>query len=119
MKLYSKILLLSLIVLTLFSFDQKPAYQINGKINISSGTIYLKSFRNKTFYVQDSAKITNGSFKFAGSVKRPDLYGITTDREESFSPYYIFIENSPIEVVIDTANDSSAKITGSADNDLF
>jgi len=120
MKPYSKILLLSLIVVTLFSCNQKPSsYQISGKINISSGTIYLKSFRNKTFFDLDSAKVVDGKFEFSGSVKRPELFGLTIDRNETFSPYYIFIENSDIQVDIDTADTRSARIAGSASNDLF
>lgn len=119
MKSYAKLLLLSLIVLTLSSFDQKPGYVINGKINVATGTIYLKGFRNKIFFTIDSAKIVNGKFYFKGNVKRPDLFGLTLDREESFSPYYIFIENNPIQVGIDTANLRSAIITGSASQNLF
>jgi hypothetical protein len=119
MKSYAKFLLLSLIVLTLSSFDQKPGYAINGKINVATGTIYLKGFRNKIFFTIDSAKIVNGKFNFKGNVKRPDLFGLTLDREESFSPYYIFIENNPIQVGIDTANLRSATITGSASQNLF
>jgi len=106
-------------VFTLFSFRQSPSYEIKGHINIDSGTIYLKGFRNKMFYTIDSAKVTNGIFGFSGSVQRPDLYGLTIDRDETFSPYYIFIENSQIQVDIDTANDESANISGSAANDLF
>jgi len=119
MKSYAKLFILSLIVITLSSFDQQPGYVINGSINISSGTIYLKNFRNKTFFTLDSAKIVNGKFSFKGNVKRADLFGLTLNREESFSPYYIFIENNPIQVSIDTANVRSAKITGSASNSLF
>ena len=119
MKSFAKFLLLLLIVFMLSSFDQKPAYVIDGKINVSSGTIYLKGFRNKTFFTIDSTKIVNGRFNFKGSVKRPDLFGLTLDKAESFSPYYIFIENSPIQVGIDTANLRSAHITGSASQSLF
>ena len=120
MKGLSKILTGALLLgATLNSCNQQPSYTIDGKINIDNGTIYLQNFRNKTFFVLDSAKITNGTFNFKGTVKRTDLYGLTTDRNESFHPYYIFLENSPIKVEIDTANGRSAKISGSAANDLF
>ena len=112
-------LFLSFAILSLSSFGQKPTYEIQGKINLSSGTIYLKGFRNKTFFNIDSSKIVNGQFNFKGNVKRPDLFGISTNRDESFSPYYIFIENNTIQVSIDTSNVRTAKITGSAANDLF
>jgi len=97
----------------------KTSYVIKGKINVESSTIYLKGFRNKMFYILDSSKVVNGQFSFKGSVKLPDLFGLTLDRNESFSPYYIFIENGTIQVEIDTANTRSATITGSESNTLF
>jgi len=119
MKPTYKFVLLALVTFTLFSFTPSPSYEIKGKINITSGTIYLKAFRNKMFFNIDSAKIIQGTFHFKGSVQHPDLFGLTTNLNETFSPYFIFIENSPIEVKIDTANEESAVISGSAANDLF
>jgi len=119
MKSTYKIILLLLSTFHLSSFSQAPSYEINGKINISDGTIYLKGFRNKMFFNIDSAKIDKGKFVFKGSVRYPDLYGLSTDKNNSFSPYYIFLENSPIQVTIDTNNDESNLITGSAANDLY
>ena len=42
--------------------QQKPeGYVIEGKMDgVSSGKIYLKSFRNKMFFVEDSAEIKDG-----------------------------------------------------------
>jgi len=99
--------------------SHKTTYKIDGKINVDSTTIYLKGFKNKLFYTVDSAKVVNGTFSFKGSVKRPELFGLTTDRNESFSPHYIFIENSTIKVEIDTTNTRSATISGSESNALF
>lgn len=109
------------VVLTLIAqaCKQEPSYSIKGSINVDSGTIYLQRFENKTFFVIDSAKIEKGAFHFAGSVARPDLFGLTIDRDENFSPYYIFIENGPISVAIDTANTRSAQIAGSQSQALF
>jgi thiol-disulfide isomerase/thioredoxin len=120
MKQFSKYLTAALILgTTIYSCNQQPSYTIDGKINVDSGKIYLQNFRNKTFFILDSSKITNGTFNFKGSVQRTDLYGLTTDRGESFHPYYIFLENKPITVLIDTTDHRSAKISGSASNDLF
>jgi peroxiredoxin len=94
-------------------------YTITGEVNVESGIIYLQDFRNKMFFIIDSAVIEQGVFSFTGSLERPDLYGLTLDREETFHPYYIFLENSPIRVKIDTAVKRKAEITGSATNDLF
>ncbi|MDR1357590.1 MAG: redoxin domain-containing protein [Tannerellaceae bacterium] len=95
------------------------SYAISGEINVESGIIYLQEFHNKMFAIIDSAVIENGKFAFAGTLARPDLFGLTIDREETFSPYYIFLENSPVKVKIDTQNTQSAEITGSSVNDLY
>ena len=121
MKTYIKIIPVVLIVFlgAYFYFNHKASYTLQGKINVDSATIYLKAFKNKMFYTVDSAKVTNGTFSFKGNVKRPELFGLTIDRNETFSPYYIFIENSTIRIEIDTANTRSASITGSVSNVLF
>ncbi|MDR2810806.1 MAG: AhpC/TSA family protein [Tannerellaceae bacterium] len=93
-------------------------YTLNGEVNVESGIIYLQDFHNKMFAVIDSAVITNGTFTFTGGVERPDLFGLTLDREETFSPYYIFLENSDIHVKIDEES-HKAEITGSSANDLY
>ncbi|MDR2118687.1 MAG: AhpC/TSA family protein [Tannerellaceae bacterium] len=112
-----------LIVLLLASSCKKGSetgtYTIQGEINAESGVVYLQDFHNKTFAVIDSAVIENGTFTFTGSLERPDLFGLTLNREETFSPYYIFLENSPVHVKIDVDNTRSAEITGSSVNDLY
>jgi len=119
MKLSSPILLLAFSLFSLFTFAQEPSYRIDGSINAESGTIYLKGFRNKMFYNIDSARISGGKFRFKGSVKHVDLYGLSTNKNENFSPCFIFIENSPIQVKINKDINESVRITGSAANDLF
>lgn len=119
MKSFSKLVLGFLLVGALCSCNQEPSYTIDGKINVNTGTVYLKNFRNKMFFTLDSAKIENGAFNFSGSVARPDMFGLATNRNESFHPYFIFLENSRIQVEIDTADTHFAKISGSASNDLF
>ncbi|OAV71253.1 Thiol-disulfide oxidoreductase resA [Bacteroidales bacterium Barb4] len=124
MKLHSKVLASAVSVVLLASAcNSTPdanSFTVSGEINVESGTIYLQGFRNKMFFVTDSAVIENGKFSFTGSLERPDLFGLTLDREETFSPYYIFLENSAITVRIDTESKRRrAEITGSATNDLF
>ncbi len=114
-----KLFVLFVAVVGLSSFEPAPSFTINGKINATGGKIYLKKFRNKMFFTIDSSRIVNGQFHFKGSVPRTDLYGLTTDRNESFSPYYIFIENKPIDVTIDVANRRKARVSGSEANDLY
>jgi peroxiredoxin len=99
--------------------SEPKTYTIHGEINTESGVIYLQDFHNKMFAAIDSAVIQNGTFTFTGSLERPDLFGLTLDREETFSPYYIFLENSDIHVKIDVENPRSAEITGSSVHDLY
>jgi peroxiredoxin len=99
--------------------NRTDGYRLHGEINIETGTVYLKTFRNKMFFVHDSAVITHGAFTFEGHVEHPDLFGLTLDRDESFSPWYLFLENSDITVRIDTASRRRIEITGSPSHDLF
>lgn len=99
--------------------NHKPSYTINGTINKDSGMMYLQNFRNKMFFVVDSVPIVDGTFRFKGQVEQPDLFGLTTDRDEAFSPFYVFVENSPITVAIDTTGRGKAVVSGSAEHDLF
>jgi peroxiredoxin len=99
--------------------DRPAGYHIHGEINLESGTIYLKTFRNKMFFVHDSATVTHGVFSFEGSVEHPDLFGLTLDREESFSPWFLFLENSDVTVKIDTTSRRRIEISGSPSHDLF
>lgn len=119
MKSFSIFFSAILLFIAILSCNQQPSYTIDGTINVDSGTIYFQSFRNKMFFVIDSTRIENGKFQFTGIVNRPDLFGLTTDREESFQPYFVFVENSKISVSIDTADTRNAKVTGSAANDLY
>jgi peroxiredoxin len=99
--------------------SESSTYTISGEINVESGVIYLQDFHNKMFAITDSAVIDNGKFTFTGSLERPDLFGLTLDRDETFSPYYIFLENSPVTVKIDVQDTQRAEITGSSVNDLY
>jgi len=119
MKPYLGILSVFLVLGALSSCNHKPSYIIEGTINLDSGTIYFQKFRNKMFFITDSAQIEDGEFIFSGSLSRPDIFGLTIKRNETFHPYFIFLENSSIQVEIDTADMHSAKISGSAANDLY
>jgi peroxiredoxin len=106
-------LLILVLILLVASCNSEQGYHIEGTINQDSGTMYLQTFRNKMFFIADSARIENGKFRFSGKVGRPDLFGLTTDREESFQPWFIFVENSRIRVNLDTADTRTAGISGS------
>ncbi len=107
------------LLIAVIACQPSAKYTVEGTINVEEGTIYLQSFRNKMFFTIDSAKIENGQFTFRGSLEREDLFGLTIDRDEEMFPWFIFLENNPITVSIDTNNRRSAEISGSSANDLF
>ncbi len=118
-KIKNSALLFSIVTFVFIGCQTGPSFKITGNVNLESGTVYLQSFRNKMFFVIDSAEISGGSFSFKGMVDRPDLYGFKIKDIETFGTQYIFIENSPITVTLDTAGRGKAHITGSGANDLF
>jgi peroxiredoxin len=114
-----KILLLVILAGLLLSCNPEPSYKINGTINMDSGMMYLKQFRNKMFFIVDSSFIQQGTFTFKGRVDRPYLYGLSIYPDASPSPHFIFVENADISVDVDTTDGGTAKISGSVEHDLF
>ncbi len=96
-----------------------PDVEINGTVQgLESGTVYLKKFYNKMWFVADSAKIEAGKFKFAKNLPVPELYGITLDSTKS--PFFLFLtKGDKIGVELFAEVSDSIVITGSAENDLF
>jgi peroxiredoxin len=97
----------------------KPKLTLEGTINRPSGTIYLQSFHNKMFIVIDSATITDGVFSFSFSPERPDLFGLTLDPSERFSPYFIFLDSGTVHVDIDVYNPRDLTVEGSSTHNVF
>lgn len=93
--------------------------RVEGKVNQRGGTIYLQRFHNKMFTVIDSAKIKEGAFSFAVRAERPELFGLTLNASERFSPYFIFLDSGSVEVEIDVNNPRELKVSGSNSQDIF
>lgn len=84
----------------------------------TSGKVYLQKFDNKMFKTLDSAEVKDGKFFFSKSLKLPELYGLTVDKEES--PLYVFLEKGQINVALDPEKYyRNSVVTGSVSNDLF
>ncbi len=98
---------------------QEQPLNLTGTVkNVSDGTIYLHRFENKMFQKIDSADIRNGRFTFSTSVKLPELYGLSI--EEEASPYYLFLNDGPVSVELDTARYyRNTKVKGSTDQDIY
>lgn len=100
------------------SCQQKPeSYVVEGSIEgVTDGIIYLKSFRNKMFFTEDSAEIKNGSFCFEGTVQQPLLYGLQTGAMRY--PAQFFLENTHMKVSINTDGEVT-EVLNSPENAIF
>ncbi|RPE12153.1 AhpC/TSA family protein [Chitinophaga lutea] len=94
-------------------------FSLTGTVKgVESGKIYLQRFSNKMFFTIDSADIRNGAFAFSRKPALPELYGLTL--QPAGSPYFIFLEDRPITVALDSAKYYSNTIAkGSAAQDFF
>lgn len=99
--------------------QNKDHFELNGEVTgLTSGTVYLQKFNNKSFITIDSATVVNGKYHFHTKLKLPELYGITPDK--SSSPVYVFLEDKQISVTSDiTSFNKTTTVKGSASNDLF
>jgi peroxiredoxin len=111
--------LLLAIVIASACNEQQNTLQLKGTINTDAEVIYLQSFRNKMFFTLDSATINNGSFTFEKEMDSPELFGLTLNRDEVFSPWYVFLEPGTTEIAIDTADSRNLVVSGSASQELF
>ena len=90
-------------------------FVIHGEVdNMTEGEIYLKSFRNKMFFDQDTAEVVNGKFVFEGKVEQPALFALATD---DFSAQ-LFVENTEMNVRISDEG-QTVTVENSPVNDVF
>lgn len=113
-----QILMLLAASAVLWSCQSKPdGFTIEGTIDSpAQGKIYLKSFRNKMFFTEDSAEIRDGRFQFSGRVEQPLLYGLQS--EEMDYPAQFFLENVSMQVAIKDEG-SVIDIQNSPENVIF
>jgi len=99
--------------------QEKSNVEISGTVKgQNSGKVYLQKFNNKMFFTLDSAELKDGTFKFKKTLKLPELYGLTIDKEES--PLYVFLEKGKVDVSLDPEGYyRNSVVTGSVSNDLF
>lgn len=116
------LLVIAVIALVLgYACDTKETggLSLEGSVkDVSEGTVYLQKFRNKTFFVIDSAAITNGAFQFSKEVELPEIYGLTLDTTKG--SFLVFLDENPAAVVLDSSNYyRNTTIEGSELHDLF
>lgn len=114
--------LLSLAIATTSAFSvnaqEKASLALSGELKgAEKKFVYLQKFDNKNFITVDSALVKNGHFEFKSKVQLPELYGLGTDPKNT--PFYIFLDKAPINVVLDEQNARNTTVTGSALQDEF
>lgn len=102
----------------LWGCQSKPdGFTIEGTVDSpTTGKIYLKSFRNKMFFTEDSAEIRDGRFRFSGRVEQPLLYGLQS--EEMDYPAQFFLENAAMKIDIKDEG-SIIHVQNSPENAIF
>lgn len=94
--------LLLISFLGLYAQKETPLNLTGSVKDVNEGTVYLQRFDNKIFSTIDSAVIKDGAFAFSSTIILPELYGLTLDTAQT--PLYIFLENNPISVQLDTSD---------------
>jgi peroxiredoxin len=98
---------------------QPEGLYLNGTVEgVSEGTVYLQKFHNKSFYVLDSAPVTNGEFRFSKEVELPEIYGLTLDTTRG--SFLVFLDENRATVHLDSSNYyRNTTIVGSELHDLY
>ena len=98
--------------------DNNTGYTIKGDIDgVKDGTAYLKKYVEGRSFPVDSAEISNGKFKFTGSVEEPILHLIYINHLPM--PIAFFLENKKITITASVDSLDKAVINGSPETDLF
>ncbi|WP_374165943.1 redoxin domain-containing protein [Arcticibacter sp. MXS-1] len=116
--------LLFVSVITLFSISGSFAQTarepvvISGTVDKAAGEyVYLRKFQDKLFVTLDSAKIKDNAFVFKKELQIPELYGLSTTKEQS--PFYLFVDSKNTRVKLNTDDYKSSVVEGSPSQDLF
>ncbi len=98
--------------------SKSDQFTIHGKISgPQPQKVYLKFYKDKQMTVIDSSEVTAGTFTFKGKVEFPDQYVLqfgSTNNQMA-----LFIENSPIEVIVNLDSIQASTIKGSEVNDTY
>ncbi|MCX7549915.1 TlpA disulfide reductase family protein [Xanthomarina sp. F2636L] len=113
---------LLLILITLFSCKDEPAYDgfiIKGEIDASNNNkkVKLISLNTNKEVVLDSTTIENGALNLKGKVEATDLYYLAVDGIPGFMP--IMLKNEEVSIKLNSDKIEKSVITGSKENDLL
>ena len=99
---------------------EKESYTIKGSApGVFNGIrVYLKKPDGRGRYIEvDTAIVMNESFEFQGSIDTPEMFTLHVNSVRGQLP--IMIENSDIEVSIDSKNILNSTIVGTASNQVM
>lgn len=94
--------------------------QTSQKVNLSGSVdnlkiekVYLQKYENKTYVTIDSSEIKDGRFSFSKSIVLPEIYGLsfTSNVDNPFTSYLVFLDNGNINVKLDSIDDFKNTIT--------
>jgi peroxiredoxin len=113
------LLILSVAVIVLScGRENKNQFTINGNVKgIDSGMVYLQKSEAGTWTKIDSTNISEGKFTFKGNSPTPEMWYVTFEGTKVFLP--LFVENSDIDLTVDTDSIEGSVISGSATYDLY
>ncbi len=114
-----KNVLISLIaVLLLFSCSKEPKYTINGNIiGLDDGKVLMQQKVDGEWINLDSAIVEKGKFILEGSVNMPEYFILKIS--DTLNPIQLFVENSEINININTDSLANTEIIGSESNIVF
>ena len=121
MKVRLMVLSLGLVAVSACSWGQTERAQVKIVGDVPEGVtgkVYLQKFNNKLFDDVDSVEIADGKFSFDETLELPELYGLTTGKEQT--PYYLFLEKGEVKVHLDPQQGyRNSTAAGSALQDEF
>ena len=102
--------------------------QTSQKVNLSGSVdnskiekVYLQKYENKTYVTIDSSEIKDDRFSFSKSIVLPEIYGLsfTSDVDNPFTSYLIFLDNGIINVKLDSIDDFKNTIVDGSKEQLL
>ncbi len=102
--------------------------QTSQKVNLSGSVdnlkiekVYLQKYENKTYVTIDSSEIKDGRFSFSKSIVLPEIYGLsfTSNVDNPFTSYLVFLDNGNINVKLDSIDDFKNTIVDGSKEQLL
>lgn len=118
-----KYLLLFIIALSVNAKAQTlQKVNLSGSIeNTKSEKVYLQKYENKTYITIDSSEVKDGRFSFSKSIVLPEIYGLsfTSNIDNPFTSYLVFLDNGNINVKLDSIDDFKNTIVDGSKEQLL